>query len=173
MNKKIKNITLCAIFCAGMVCCAQISLPMPSGVSFTLQSFAAALIGFSLKPRRAFVCNLIYVMSGAIGLPFFSAFSGGMGTIFGPTGGFLMCLPVFSALCGTSFYVNHKVYKTSLIVLAVALLHLCGILWFSYVTANPFLSSFLSASLIYLPKDFISVFAAFLVSKRIIRFIEL
>ena len=171
MNKKTKNITLCALFCAGMVCCAQIAVPMPSGVNFTLQSFAAALIGFSLKPRRAFVCSIIYVMSGTIGLPFFSAFSGGMGVIMGPTGGFLMCLPVFSALCGMSFYVNHKTYKTSLIVLAVALLHLCGILWFSYVTANPILSSFLSASLIYLPKDFISVFAAFLVSKRIIRFI--
>ena len=100
MKSKIKNLTLCAVFCAAMVCCAQLAVPMPSGISFTLQSFGAALTGFTLKPKRAFICNVIYLLSGAIGLPFFAAFTGGMGVITGTTGGFLVCLPLFSVLCG-------------------------------------------------------------------------
>lgn len=172
MKSKIKNLTLCALFCAGMACCAQIAVPMPSGISFTLQSFAVALVGFTLKPKRAFICSIVYLIAGSVGLPFFSAFTGGIGVITGITGGFLMCLPLFSALCGLSVYVNQKAYKALILMLGVALLHTGGVLWFSYVTGNPILTSFLSASLIYLPKDIISVLIALLVSKRLERFVE-
>ncbi len=172
MKKKTKNLCLCALFCAVIVCSAQISVPMPSGVCFTLQSFAAALIGFSLKTRRAIVCGITYLALGAVGLPVFSAFTGGMGVLLGATGGFLWGLPVFSALCGISFYVNQKIYKAALLIFAVALLHLGGVLWFSHITGNALLPSFLLASLIYLPKDIISVFVAHLVAKRIEKFLN-
>ena len=66
----------------------------------TLQTFAAALCGYLLRPRQAFGAVLAYILLGACGLPVFAGFTGGAGVLFGPTGGFLAGLPVM-ALCAS------------------------------------------------------------------------
>ena len=53
----------------------------PLAIFFTL---------FALKPRDAFIAICGYVALGAIGLPVFTGFRGGIGALFGPTGGFIM-----------------------------------------------------------------------------------
>jgi biotin transport system substrate-specific component len=47
------------------------------------------LVLAALKPREAISASAIYLLAGAIGLPFFSGMRGGIGVIMGPTGGFL------------------------------------------------------------------------------------
>lgn len=171
MKKRTKLLTLCALFTAVLCVCAQIAVPMPSGIAFTLQTFGVALAGFTLGAKYGFLCTVTYIALGAIGVPVFSAFGGGVGTLFGYSGGFLWGLPLFSALCGCMFYVNQKTYKLLLLSFSLLLLHVCGVLWFCKVSGNAPLPSFMTVSLIYLPKDILSLAAAHFTAKRINKFI--
>lgn len=167
MKQKTKDLTICALFTAVLAVCAQLIIPMPSGIAFTMQSFAAALCGYTLGAKKAAATATAYLILGATGAPVFSSFTGGIGVLTGPTGGFLLALPVFCALCGATFYVNQKRYKALLLSAAVIVLHTIGIFWFSCYTGNTIITSIFTASLIYLPKDIISVVAACFVAKRI------
>lgn len=171
MIGKTKSIVLCALSVAVLAVCAQISIPMPSGVAVTLQTLAAALCGFLLGSKRAATVGAAYILLGAIGVPVFSALGGGTGVLFGHSGGFLLCLPLFCALCGLADYVNQKAFKILLLLSSLLLLHIVGTLWYSAVTGNGILMSFLSVSVIYLPKDIASVAAAYFITKRIKNYI--
>ena len=68
--------------------CAWISIPGP--VPFTLQTFAVFLAPGLLGGRLGTMAVGAYLLLGAAGLPVFSGFSGGLGALFGATGGFLL-----------------------------------------------------------------------------------
>lgn len=167
MKKRTKTITLCALFTAVICVCAQISIPMPSGVAVTLQTFGVALAAFALGTKCGLFCAAAYIALGALGVPVFSAFGGGFGAILGYSGGFLWAMPVFAALCGTVLYVNRKIYKLLCPAAALIMLHACGVLWFCRVSGNGALAGLLTVSLLYLPKDIISLAAAYFIAKRV------
>jgi biotin transport system substrate-specific component len=58
-------------------------------VPITLQMLFVLLAALILRPVWAAVSMLVYVLLGAIGLPVFAGGMGGIGVLFGPTGGFL------------------------------------------------------------------------------------
>jgi biotin transport system substrate-specific component len=58
-------------------------------VPFTLQTLFVLLAALILRPFWAAVSMGVYVLLGAIGLPVFAGGTGGIGVLFGPTGGFL------------------------------------------------------------------------------------
>ena len=67
---------------------AWVTLPI-GPVPFTLQTLALAMLPAALDRAGACASVAVYLLLGAIGLPVFSGFSGGIASIFGPTGGFL------------------------------------------------------------------------------------
>lgn len=80
-------------YCAAAIACMAVTawVTVPIGpVPLSLSPFAIFFTLFALKPRNAFIAILGYVMLGAIGLPIFTGFRGGIGAIIGPTGGFIM-----------------------------------------------------------------------------------
>lgn len=77
---------------------AQIRLELPGGVPFTLQVFAVLLTGLALPSREALLTQAAYVLMGALGLPVFAGFRGGLGVLAGPTGGYLLAFPVAAAV---------------------------------------------------------------------------
>lgn len=68
--------------------CSWISIP--AAVPFTMQTFAVFLTVGLLGGKRGTVAVLVYLLLGAVGLPVFSGFSGGLGHIMGPTGGYMI-----------------------------------------------------------------------------------
>lgn len=99
-NLSTKDICFTGIFTALMVVMAQISIPMPLGVPMTMQTFAVSLAGVMLGAKRGFMAAALYVLLGMAGLPVFANFSGGLGIVLGPTGGFIISFPVMAALIG-------------------------------------------------------------------------
>jgi biotin transport system substrate-specific component len=98
---KASTITRAALMAAVTAVAAQITIPLPfSLVPFTLQVLAVILSGLLLGPRYGALAQAIYVLVGAVGVPVFSGFTGGLGHIFGPTGGFLISYPLAAALAG-------------------------------------------------------------------------
>ncbi len=88
MKLKTKDLALCALFAALIAVCAWISIP--ATVPFTLQTFAIfAALGL-LGGKRGTAAVAVYLLLGAIGVPVFAGFQGGIGALLGTTGGYLL-----------------------------------------------------------------------------------
>jgi len=80
---------------------ARVALPVPwSPVPLTGQTFAVLLTGAALGSRRAVLAQALYLIEGAMGLPFFAGGLCGPLVLAGPTGGFLLAFPVAAAVTG-------------------------------------------------------------------------
>ena len=88
MNKRVKQIVQVALYVAIISVSAMITVPL-GAVPFTLQTFAITLVLFVAKPKTALTTLVLYLALGAVGAPIFSAMKGGIGSLLGPTGGFL------------------------------------------------------------------------------------
>ena len=90
-----REMVLVGMFAAVLAVISQISLPMPTGVPITIQVFGVALVGAVLGSRLGTTATLVYVLLGAIGLPIFANFSGGISSIVGVTGGYIWAWPIY------------------------------------------------------------------------------
>lgn len=122
-----------SLFAVLMAVCAWISIPMP--VPFTLQTFAVFAALTCLGGRRGVYAVAVYLLMGAIGLPVFSGFQGGLGALLGTTGGYLTGFLVsallfwfFTAIWGTSLPVT-----VAACLVGLAACYLFGTAWFLVV----------------------------------------
>lgn len=90
MKLSIKDMVLCAVFAALISIGAYVSVPLPSGVPFSLQPFFAMLAGAILGSKRGGISMAVYTLMGLVGLPVFSNGTGGFGMIFKPTFGYIL-----------------------------------------------------------------------------------
>jgi biotin transport system substrate-specific component len=95
----VAAMTRAALMAALTAVAAQISIPLEP-VPFTFQVFAVVLTGLLLGPRYGALAMAIYLLLGAVGVPVFAQFSCGLGTLFGPTGGYLISYPIAAAVAG-------------------------------------------------------------------------
>ena len=86
--KGLKGMILCALFAALMAVCSWITIPYV--VPFTMQTFGVFLALLLLGGKRGTICMAVYLLLGAVGLPVFSGFRGGVGALVGSTGGYLV-----------------------------------------------------------------------------------
>lgn len=94
-HTKTYDMVYIAIFSVIMAICAWISIP--AQVPFTLQTFGVFLAVSVLGGKRGTIAIIVYILLGAIGLPVFTGFTGGVGVLFGTTGGYIVGF-LFSAL---------------------------------------------------------------------------
>ena len=85
---KAKPLVYAAVMAALITLCAWITIP--TVVPFTLQTFAIFLAVGVLGGKLASLSVAVYLLLGAVGLPVFSGFSGGLGPFSGVTGGYLL-----------------------------------------------------------------------------------
>lgn len=90
-----RDYAMIAVCSAVMAVCSWISIP--AAVPFTLQTFGVFLTVGLLGGKRGTIAILVYLLLGAIGLPVFSGFAGGLGYMLGATGGYIAGF-LFSAL---------------------------------------------------------------------------
>ncbi len=123
--------------CAALIAvCSQIQIP--AAVPFTLQTFAIFLTCGLLGGKRGTVSVLIYILLGAVGLPVFAGFKGGIGALLGTTGGYIIGF-IFTALI---MWLFEKLPGKKLITLGISMV--CGLIicyafgtaWFIYVYTN-------------------------------------
>ena len=83
----VRSMCYVGVFAALMAVCAWISIPTPWDVSFTMQTFAIFAAFGLLGGKRGTIALAVYLVLGAVGLPVFSNFRGGVGVLLGTTGG--------------------------------------------------------------------------------------
>lgn len=85
---KTYDMAYIAVFTVLIAICSWISIP--TAIPFTLQTFAVFLSVSVLGGKRGTTAVLIYVLLGAIGVPVFAGFTGGIGIIMNTTGGYII-----------------------------------------------------------------------------------
>lgn len=171
-NTSIQNMTKIAMFAAIIAVCSIISIPLPSGVPITLQTFAIALAGFALGWKSGTISVAVYLAIGSLGVPVFSGFTSGFAKLFGVTGGYLWGFLGMAALCGLAVNKN-KILTGVLGILGLAVCHAFGALQFAFVSGSSPVQAFLLASAPYLVKDVISVAVAYMLAIALQRAVKL
>ncbi|MDQ3568827.1 MAG: biotin transporter BioY [Actinomycetota bacterium] len=139
------TITRVALMAAVTAVAAQIAVPLPfSPVPFTLQVLAVVLSGLLLGPFRGAMSQAVYVLIGAVGAPVFAGFSGGFGSIAGPTGGYLISYPIAAALAGLAASAMKDAARRRALWMgflcgcaALATIYALGAVWLAVVTGLP------------------------------------
>lgn len=160
---RIRNLTETALCTALIAALAQIALPLPA-LPMTLQILGVAFCGFYLGPGRGALAVGVYLLLGGVGLPVFSAFTGGFSSLIGPAGGFLWGFLPLVLLCGIG---GKAPVRLSLSALGLLLCHLLGALWYGFSTDVGFGAALLAASLPTLWKDALCLPFALWLSERL------
>jgi biotin transport system substrate-specific component len=172
-NKKLstKKMTAYALMAALMCILGPMSIQIgPIPISFTnLVIYFAAYI---LDTKGVFWSYLVYYLLGAVGLPVFSGFSGGVGKLVGPTGGCLVGFfftGVLASIVVKKF--KNKVLQIIGIYLASFITYLFAVLWYAYVQSCDLRAAFavcvMPFLLIDLAKIIVSAFVADKIGKRV------
>ena len=130
---KTSDLVYIAIGAALITICSWISIP--TAVPFTLQTFAIFFVLLLLGGERGTIATLIYVLLGAIGVPVFSGFSGGIGILFGNTGGYIWGFLFIGLiyLLFTRLFRKNIAIKVTALVLGLLVCYAFGTVWFMHV----------------------------------------
>jgi biotin transport system substrate-specific component len=138
---------------------AQIVIPVGT-VPITGQTFAVLLTGALLGSRLGAITMIVYLLEGAIGLPFFSGGHGGILHLMGPTGGYLVAFPAGAFITGA--FAEHgwdRKFLTAAAAMAIGsvVIMLSGWLWYSLVLRTSPAITLFTTVLKFIPGDIIKI----------------
>ena len=89
MRLSVREMIMVGVGAALMAVFSQLSIPLPS-VPLTLQVFGVVIISVILGKTLGTLSIIVFMLLGAIGLPVFAGFTGGLNIITGATGGYII-----------------------------------------------------------------------------------
>jgi biotin transport system substrate-specific component len=97
----VRSAALVVAFSLLVALAAQVVIPLPfTPVPITGQTFAVLLTGALLGSRLGAAAIILYLIEGALGLPFFRGGAGGAGHFAGMTVGYLLAFPAAAFVTG-------------------------------------------------------------------------
>ncbi|MBR8656196.1 biotin transporter BioY [Achromobacter sp. Marseille-Q0513] len=177
---KSNNTVLVALFAALIVVLSLVPpIPLPAiPVPVTLQTLGAMLAGAMLGPVRGALACLLYLALAAIGLPVLPGGRGGMGAFLGPTGGFLIGMPIGAFVTGwlarrlagraPGTWAGVAGFAVACVVGGIAVVYACGVPWLASV-AKMDLGKAALAVAVFVPGDLIKAAVAAWVTSRVAR----
>ena len=130
-DRTIYGLTMTAAFAAAMALLAPWTVPL-GPVPLSVCTLMVYLSAWLLTPGRAVAAVTIYVLLGAVGLPVFSGFLGGVGRLAGPTGGYILGYLPLCMIC-TLFvgrFRNRRWLCLLGMVVGTVVLYAMGTVWF-------------------------------------------
>ena len=112
---KTTALVLCGIFAALMAICSFITIPLGfTPVPINLATLGVFLTGGILGKKYGSISLIVYILLGAVGVPVFAGFKGGLGVLAGPTGGYIIgyLAAAFLTACRTGFHENRNRFWT-------------------------------------------------------------
>lgn len=132
----IRKMTYVALMTVLIAVCSWITIP--ATVPFTLQTFAVFAACALLGGKLGLCAVCLYILLGAVGVPVFAGFGAGPGTLFGPTGGYILGF-VFTALAmwGAEAKLGEKLpARIAGMTVGLVLCYAFGTAWFMVVYAR-------------------------------------
>lgn len=172
-QNKIKSICITGIFSAVICVMAPFSVTLSSLVPLSLATFAIYLTAGMLDVVNSVSAVAVYIMLGAVGLPVFSSFTGGIQKLFGVTGGYIIGYIPLALIVSLLLKFNRKKWMYPLsMVLGTAVLYLVGTVWFIFQTKATLASAAMSCIVPFLPGDAVKIAAASAISVKARKRIE-
>lgn len=131
-------------------------------VPITLQTLFTGLSGVLLGGYTAALSQLIYVLLGIIGLPVFAGGKAGIGTLFGPSGGYLIGFISGAYVIGKIVEARREPGMAWMIIallVGTLVIYTPGILQLKLATGFSLTKALMVGMLPFLPGDAVKIFA--------------
>ncbi len=178
MNQTVKpkplfttyELVLIALVTAVTCILAPFSIPLPiSPVPISFTNLVLYVSIYLLGWKRSTISYIIYLLLGFAGLPVFSGFTGGIGKLAGPTGGYLIGFLLLTVIAG--LFVEHFPQKRLLcalgMILGTIVTYIFGTFWLSAQLHMTFTEGLAVGALPYLPGDIIKIGIALIIGPAI------
>lgn len=162
-----RKLVYAALLVALTAAMSQISVPMPSGVPMTLQTFAIAFVAYFIGWKAGLGVIAAYLFLGAAGAPVFASFTGGAYKLVNVTGGFLWGFLPMVFITGLVNKFKLMPLSAAAGILGLFVCHALGVLQYSLVAEVSFLQSAATVSLPYIAKDILSVILAYAFARTV------
>lgn len=171
-DNSVKQLALTGLMAALICIMGPLSIPLPfSPVPISLTNLAIYFVIYILGTKRGCVSYLIYLLIGLVGLPVFSAFTGGPGKLLGPTGGYLIGFIFMAWITGA--FIDRWHDRMSLcfagMVLGTAVAYLFGTVWLAYQAQMPFAGALAAGVIPFIPGDLAKIIIAMIGGPQIRR----
>ena len=157
----VRSMAMCALFAAVTAVLSQIIIPI-GPVPISLSTLAIFLAGGLLNARDATVSQTIYVLLGAVGAPVFSGFSGGLGKLAGPTGGYIIGYIFMALAIGLLIPLcrNRLRFIIPTFALGLFICYAFGTIWYMLSTHTGMGAALMACVIPFLPGDAVKIAVA-------------
>ncbi|MDD6987376.1 MAG: biotin transporter BioY [Butyricicoccus porcorum] len=166
----VREMALIAVMAA--VTCVLGPLSVPIGVvpiSFT--NLAVYLAIYVLGCKRGTISYIVYLLIGLVGVPVFSSFTGGVGKLFGPTGGYLIGFILMALICG--WFIDKfdcKLVPSFVgMVLGTIVCYVFGTVWLAYQAGMSFYAALAAGVLPFIIGDLVKMVIAAVIGPQVRR----
>lgn len=131
------NMTSCALMAALMCVLCPVSVPI-GPIPISLSILVILLTVYVLGTWRALVSYTVYLLLGAVGMPVFSGFQGGLAKLAGPTGGYLAGFWLMILVAGIIMEKGKRNLLVTILgmLVGVAIDYAVGTVWFVFQTES-------------------------------------
>ena len=163
-KSNVLSLVYMAMFVAIITVCAQIQIPMT--VPFTLQTLGIFMAAAMLGWKRGLISVAVYVLLGAIGVPVFAGFSGGIGVL-----GFLFTALIVGLMTD---FLGRKLWVLAVSMVAgLAVCYLFGTIWFMIAMHTDFVAALLTCVVPFLLADAAKIVVATVLVNRLDKIVKL
>lgn len=174
-HSKTTYLVLCSLFAALLAVCSYITIPLPfTPVPVNLGTLGVFLAGGILGRKYGSVCVAVYILMGAVGIPVFAGFQGGIGVLAGPTGGYIVGYLAAAFAIGAILDARMKPAGKKTFILCVcamaiglAICYTLGTLWFMTLMNTNLWASLLACVIPFIPGDIIKIAAGALLVRKL------
>lgn len=171
-KNNVRELVTIALLAAVLCILAPLSIPI-GPVPISLTNLVLYFFVFIVGTRRTSIAFIIYMLLGMVGLPVFSGFSGGLGKLVGPTGGYIIGFLPMVIVMGL-FIEKHRKASVKNIILNTIVMEVCtwipyllGTAWLAYSAKMTFTAALAAGVLPFIVEDLIKMVLAAIVAPGI------
>lgn len=187
---KTAYMVLCGIFAALTAICSFITIPLGfTPIPLNLGTLAVFLTGGILGKKYGTLSMTVYVLLGAVGVPVFAGFRGGISVLLGPTGGYIVGYIVATFLIGCIldrvfqrkpggsqrksaiggiFKSTKKLWLCIIaLILGMAACYYLGTFWFMFSTKTDLYAALMACVVPFVAGDAVKILAAALLIQKL------
>lgn len=162
------HMTECALMAALMCVLCPLSVPI-GPIPISLSVLVILITVVVLGTWRALVSYTVYLLLGAVGMPVFSGFQGGLAKLAGPTGGYLVGFWLMILIGGLIMEACRRNSWLTMLGMAVGVAadYVLGTAWFVFQTESTLVHALDVCVYPFIPFDLAKIVIAVLFGKLV------
>ncbi len=165
-----KTITLTKVAIMSALLCAICPIIIPLGiVPISLATLFIMIFTYIFGSRMCMLSIIIYILLGAIGIPVFSGYTGGIHILIGPTGGYILGYLLMCLISGT--LIKHlganMIFTTISFICGNLALYCIGTIYLSIINNLSYSNAILTGVVPFIIPDLIKIILASIMAPRL------